>query len=266
MDDSGSPGFQPKATGAYPAPMPHRAPTRSRRLPAPALLVALAAAVGLWSWAQAGSPAVDRIWIDESSAAFEARLGEADPGDWSAEFEAALWAALEGEPRGATRAALLLARDPRSATTEGLLALLEQRTPYPERPDDAGACTAAAHLGQRDLTPDQVDRLERLALDQPHPDLEVRTECAIAAFTHGRRPSGRFLIRVLRIDTASEAVEGALTNSTTTAWARGRAATCLSDAFGLPRENWTDASLEDRERRADELSRLLGEPDPCLDR
>jgi hypothetical protein len=189
-----------------------------------------------------------------------------DPTAWRAEFEAALWTALRGEPRGATRAALLLARDPSAATTEGLLQVLEERATYPERPDDAGACTAAAHLVQRELTEAQLDRLEGLALDAPHPDLEVRTECAIAAFNHGRRPAGRFLIRVLRIDTPSEAVEGPLTDSTTTAWSRGRAATCLTDAFGLPRENWTDASLEERERRADELSGLLGEPDPCTTR
>lgn len=245
---------------------PQESAPRSRRPAIFLCLAALASGASLWSWAQADSTPPDRRWIEESSAAFEARLRNVDPAGWSTEFEAALWTALRGEPRGATRAALLLARDPSAATTEGLLKLLEERANYPERPEDAGACTAAAHLAQRELNAVQLDRLEGLALGAPHPDLEVRTECAIAAFGHGRRAAGRFLIRVLRIDTPSESVEGALTDSTTTAWARGRAATCLSDALGLPRENWTDASLEERERRADELSRLLGEPDPCLDR
>ena len=266
MDVCGRRGFQPRPNRAYPAPMTHRAPLRSRRLAASLCLAGAASAAGLWSWAQAGSSPQDRSWIEESSAAFEARLGAVDPAAWSPAFEQALWTALRGEPREATRAVLLLARDPSAATTEGLLQVLEERADYPERPDDAGACTAAAHLSQRELTDTQLDRLEGLALDAPHPDLEVRTECAIAAFSHGRRAAGRFLIRVLRIDTASEAVEGALTDSTTTAWSRGRAATCLTDAFGLPRENWTDASLAERERRANDLSRLLGEPDPCLDR
>lgn len=246
--------------------MARQLPHRSNRLPV-FLCVALAlSGAGLWTWAQAREAAPDRAWIEESSAAFEARLLAADPGTWDADFEAALWAALGGEPRAATRAALLLARDDRASTTEGLLQLLERRLEYPERPDDAGACTAAANLAQRELLPEQIDRLEALALDRPHPDVEVRTECAIAAFTHGRRSAGRFLVRVLRIDTASEAVDGPLTDSTTTAWARGRAATCLTDAFGLERVNWTDASLAERERRADELSRLLGEPDPALER
>ena len=278
-------GFQTGVAGAYPAPMPHqdspqsRCPASGRRLGG-LVLVGLASATGAGvlafgaglsafgagAPAQASSPAPDRSWIHESSAAFEERLRSADPDTWDAEFEAALWTALRGAPRGATRAALLLAHDPSNATSEGLLQLLEERTPYAERPADAGACTAATCLATRELSAAQLDRLEDLALDAPHPDLEVRTECAISAFTHGRRSAGRFLIRVLRIDTPSEQVEGALTDSTTTAWCRGRAGTCLTDALGLPRQNWTDASLEERQRRADELSRLLGEPDPCLTR
>jgi hypothetical protein len=266
MDARSPRGFQLRTGSAYSSSMARQAPLLAPHVSIAAGALALVLAGGLWAWAAAIPRAADRAWIDESSAAFETRLRTCDPSAWSPEFELALWAALPGPPREATRAALLLARDPRASTTDGLLEFLESRQPYAGRPDDAGACTAAASLAARDLNPGQVERLEQLASQAPHPDLEVRTECAIAAFTHGRRSAGRFLVRVLRIDTPSESVEGPLTDSATTAWARGRAATCLCDALGLPRENWTDASLTERERRADQLSRLLGEPDPCLTR
>lgn len=247
--------------------MTRPSPAGQRRLYLLPLAACALAATGLalrsagW-WSSSNTDA----WSRESTSAFEQRLVSASLDDWLVPERATLLNALSAEPKTSARAALLLARDKDPAVTEALLVFLEERQPIPQRNQDAGACTSAAALGARALTPEQVDRLANLALTSPHPDLEVRTECAIAAFRQGRRDCGSFLIRVLRIDTESESVEGPLTDSPTTAWARGRAAECLANTLGQAVENWTDAPLVERQQRADELSRLLGEPDPCLAR
>lgn len=171
-----------------------------------------------------------------------------------------LAATLDAEPKRATRAALWLARAAHSRADEILLTRLEQRIAGLERADDAGDCTAAAALAGRPLEPSAVDRLVLLTLgDRPHPDLEVRVECALAALDHGREEVLPLLVRVLRIDTPSEAREGSLTDSPSTAWVRGRADEALCTTFGLPIAVRTDLPLAEREAWADGLERRVAE-------
>ena len=204
------------------------------------------------------------VWRDLPSLAFERwlerELPRGSPVTVSDEALEDLSRALDAGPAEATRAALILAHSLDPSGYEALLARLERRVAGPGRADDSGDCTAAAALGRRPLAARTADRLLALADgDRPHPDLEVRTECALAALELGREESLGVLVRVLRIDTPSEAREGPLTDSPTTAWARGRAAEGLHRHLGLPYRDWTDAPIEERERRADELERQLQE-------
>lgn len=164
-------------------------------------------------------------------------------------------------PPIATRAALYLARTEHTAAYEALLTRLEQRLAGPDRADDAGDSTAARALGRRPLAENTAERLVALcAGPKPHPDLEVRVECAASALALGREEGLPYLLAVLRIDTAEAQRRGErLTESPTTAWARGRAAEVLCELLGLEHRVWTDAPLEVRAERALELERLLGE-------
>ncbi len=204
----------------------------------------------------------DLPWRTLSSLAFERWLLEEWTPGRSADLSPAdfdeLSTSLDQDPRTATRAALMFAHSADPRAVDRLLVQLEKRNLHEERADDSGDCTAAAALG-RIATPDQAgDRLVALAMGAaPHPDLEVRTECALAALELGRRDVVPFLLRVLRIDTPSAEREGRLTHSETTAWPRGRAAKALHDLAGRPYFERTDASVDEREALADQLEALL---------
>jgi hypothetical protein len=164
---------------------------------------------------------------------------------------------LAESPAVATRAAILLARSGAPAARELLLQRLEQRHAGDERDADVGDATAARALGRGPGDPGTVERLVALAAgSQPHPDLEVRVECAIAALAAQRTEGVEFLLAVLRIDTDEARRRGErLTTSTATAWARGRAAEALCALAGRPHRLWTEAPLAVREERALELER-----------
>ena len=94
--------------------------------------------------------------------------------------------------------------------------------------------------------------------EHPHPDLEVRTECAAAALELGRRGGVPYLLQVLRIGTwAGRSDVWEIQPGQNTAWARSRAAEALSRAAGVPCSFSTDASIADREREAAALAELL---------
>ena len=189
---------------------------------------------------------------------FEAFLLARLPGPLPPAELATLSEAFGSTPHRATRAALLLAASRSAAASEALLARLETRAEAPERHADAGDVTAAAALARGPLAERCAERLLELADGpRPHPDLEVRTGCAIAALTLGRWEAIDFLLRVLRIDTPSASRQGPITQSTTTAWPRGRAGEALSRAAGVPFEDWSDRSLTEREANADRLEALL---------
>lgn len=158
------------------------------------------------------------------------------------------------------RAALLMVHTQDSRAGRYLLRRLETRSLGPERGSDAGDVVVAAGLARM---PEAVERyragLIRLAAGQrPHPDLEVRVECAASAMALGSDAPIPFLLQVLRIDTyAGQADRRDFEPGPTTAWARGRAALALSRRAGVPCTYQSDASIADREDEAARLARLL---------
>jgi hypothetical protein len=246
-------------------------PVHHATRPAPAVATLLAAALALVLAAcsdvsgaaqQAGLP---HDWSRAHSARFERLLDEHLPLGSSTALAPAdlaqLRDGLAAQPAIATRAALWLARAHHPDASEVLLARLEERHAGADRAADVGDATGAAALGRAPLARDTLPRLRALAVgDAPHPDLEVRVECALAVLAAGDRSVVPLLLRVLRIDTPSEAREGALTDSPTTNWARGRADLALTALAGKDYRDRTDAPYAEREAWADELEALLLAP------
>lgn len=174
-----------------------------------------------------------------------------------------LAASLEQADFNALRAALILARSQAPQAAEILLERLEARISAPERAGDAADCVAAASFSTWHPAAHGIERLaERLAnLAQgarPHPDLEVRVECARSAILLGQDSPIPFLIAVLRIGTPAGKRAGTFWPAPeTTAWARGRAAEVLSWRAGTACEYPVDGSLAAREFEAEKLEKLL---------
>jgi len=97
---------------------------------------------------------------------------------------------------------------------------------------------------------------------RPHPDLEVRVECAATALFAGFEQVIPFLLQVLRIDTfAGRSDQRDFAVSSTTAWARGRAAEALSAYAGVPLTYRPDGPIAHREEEAAKLeARLASRP------
>ena len=104
-------------------------------------------------------------------------------------------------------------------------------------------------------------RLAALANDaDPHPDLEVRVECARSALFLGDESVGPFLLRVLRLGTQLGLDrDGTWRSAITTTWSRHRAGEALADYLGVDTPYHGDAPLTDREDAALELEALWNE-------
>jgi hypothetical protein len=166
--------------------------------------------------------------------------------------------ALDRMDESSLRAAVLLGRSHTPASGEVLWNRLEKRELGPDRGSDAGDVVAAAALA-RFPEARQYWRLVRLVDGPlPHPDFEVRVECACTALVLGIDRVIPFLLRVLRVGTwEGQGDAWERTPPMTTAWARGRAAEALSVRAGVPVTYRTDAPLADREREARHLAELL---------
>ncbi len=166
----------------------------------------------------------------------------------------------EMSPRS-VRAAVILGRSRIPAAAEVLLARLERRVLGPARNSDAGDTVAAAALLHFPGAPGYAERLEALSVGpRPHPDLEVRVECACTALALGRDGVAPFLLVVLRIGTWQGLEdERDFPASDTTAWARGRAAIALSRRAEVPVTYRTDSSIDDREWEVEQLQLALRE-------
>ena len=169
----------------------------------------------------------------------------------------------------AVRAAVILGRSRYSSNASILIRRLEKRVLGPERWSDCGDTVAAAALARFPDPARYAQRLVPLAAgSRPHPDLEVRVECAATALHAGFKEVIPFLLQVLRIDTyAGQADRRDFAVSPTTAWARGRAAEALSAFAGVPLTYRFDGSIAHREEEAAKLERLLlssppGAPQP----
>jgi len=162
-----------------------------------------------------------------------------------------LVAALE-DPVGtdATRAAVLLAHSAAhgdAAARAALAARLERRAIAPSRSEAGADVVAAAALAPHAVRDKQLAaRLVALAAgERPHPELDVRVECASAALGAGRREVVPFLLAVLRAETPAQ---GALDwpRTTSLAWAKGRAGDALAAHAGLSLTVRPDASWADQ--------------------
>ena len=176
----------------------------------------------------------------------------------------ALAAALDSMDLSSVRAAVILGRSLHAANASVLIRRLERRVPGPERHSDCGDCLAAVALARFPDPQLYARRMLPLAVGpRPHPDLEVRVECAATALYAGYEQVIPFLLQVLRIDTwegQEDARDFAV--SPTTAWARGRAAEALSLHAGVPLTYQPDGSIEHRQREATRLEELLLPPPP----
>lgn len=159
----------------------------------------------------------------------------------------------------AVRAAVILGRSRHPTSAAILIRRLERRVLGPERWSDCGDTLAAAALARYPDPRRYAQRLVPLAVGaRPHPDLEVRVECAATALHAGFTEVLPFLLMVLRIDTpAGQQDPRDFPVSPTTAWARGRAAEALSTYAGVPLTYRTDDSIEARQREAARLEELV---------
>lgn len=182
---------------------------------------------------------------------------------WNEATLEALGQALNEPGPRATRAAILLAHDSGEASSERLLARLEGRHKAPTRGLDAGDIVAAAGLGRRALTSSQVERLLVLVQQgNPHPDLEVRVECAASALASGGHAAAPFLIRVLRTETPAQVQDPRdWERVTTLAWAKGRAADALAAHTGLSHGFRADGSWAHQMRSANLFAKALDLPE-----
>lgn len=159
----------------------------------------------------------------------------------------------------AVRAAVILGRSRSSPGASLLIRRLEKRALGPERYSDCGDTLAAAALARFPDPARHAQRLVPLAVgSRPHPDLEVRVECAATALHAGFQEVIPFLLQVLRIDThAGQSDRRDFAVSPTTAWARGRAAEALSTYAGVALTYRPDGSIAHREDEAARLEALL---------
>jgi len=208
-------------------------------------------------------------WESSSLLAFEAELKTvSELGDFDDASYQALQRALQDDtaPTVAVRAALLLAAQDSLRADQLLLEQLESRQPHPDRPADAADVVAAAHLARSSRAEilDIPAILAQLADgDAPHPDLEVRTECARGALLLGRTEVAPFLLRLTRLDTPlGLARDGAWHSVALTTWSRSRAAEALAEVLGIPCPYRADASLADREAGALELEAAWAAANP----
>ena len=166
--------------------------------------------------------------------------------------------ALNQMDASSVRAAVILGRSRTDAAGQVLLRRLFVGESGPNRNSDAGDVTAAGALA-RFPEPQRYWRLVRLVYGpRPHPDLEVRVECAVSALHAGIDRVIPFLLQVLRIGTPDgrrDALDFEVPE--TTAWARGRAAEALSRRAGVELVFHPDASLQARQAEVRKLAALL---------
>ena len=212
-----------------------------------------------------GGPGLSENWASMPPIEFESEItilqSQARPIYWSTTDRRQLTAALAGQDATAVRAAVLLAHGSGKASTEALLTRLEQRTSAPTRARDGGELVAAAapalHPGRARV----AERLTGLSVGPtPHPDLEIRVECACSALQLGREEVVPFLIRVLRALTPAELEDpGDWERTTTVAWAKTRASQALSRALEAPVEFRPDGSWEHQMEAAARFETLWSE-------
>ena len=171
-----------------------------------------------------------------------------------------LKAALDGMDEPAMRAALLLGYSRDEGAAEALALRLEARIEGPDQDSDGADVVAAATLAAWPTDERFGARLIELSIGaRPHPDLEVRVECASSAVARGRTEVLPFLLRVLRANTPAQREDPPdWTPKSTMAWSKSRAATALSRHLGIRVTFRPDSSYDDQLAEIARLVSLLG--------
>jgi len=198
-------------------------------------------------------------WSEVPTWDFEQQVEALEPGPWSEGARLALSLALLPDDEGSVRAAVLLAHGA-APSAELLLAHLERREPEDERWEDAAEVVAAAALGPFLADRELARRVAALADGaHPHPDLEVRVECAAQVLARGDDSVIDLLLRVLHAGTPAEHGDPIdWPPQTTLAWSKGRAAEALAARAGVSDRFDPDASWAEQNEAADALERALG--------
>ncbi|MFN0243675.1 MAG: hypothetical protein ACKVWV_12340 [Planctomycetota bacterium] len=170
-------------------------------------------------------------------------------------------AAAEGGESG-LRAVLVLARSYDADAFSALLAVLDQRTPRSSNAADPGGdaalVVAAAALANARTVAAAGPRLESLSFGKnPHPDLDVRVQCAASALALGRTRAIPYLLGILRTGTSARAAAPRGTHLDDFVEPQLVAARALSARAGVPCEFRARAPLAARAAEADRLERLL---------
>jgi hypothetical protein len=210
------------------------------------------------------APNLPADWSDSSTLRFESLVQglQEQPAtwSWSSASLGKLSAGLDEAGEVALRAAVLLGQSDAGNAHGALIARLERRVPAPSRAHDAGDVVAASALG-RACTADAslAQRLAQLASGPiPHPDLEVRVECARSALGAGVDSVVPFLVRVLRAGTPAEKDDpGNWEPSIHLTWSKHRAAEALSLRAGVPCQFRPDGSWQHQMDEATRLEQLL---------
>jgi len=143
--------------------------------------------------------------------------------------------ALRGEDELALRGLLLLARCSDPLAGEILLQRLERRAvPRGDLGPAIDIAAAAAVRGFGDSR-NAASRLESLAYGQrPHPDLEVRVECACSALAFGRERAIPFLLAIQKHGTRIAVASSGWKPIADMDFCQRRAAEALSERAGRP--------------------------------
>jgi hypothetical protein len=216
-------------------------------------------------------------WSTMSLERFETWVQSALDGEKPVTIERAsmreLKRAIAGFDLTAMRAAIVLARSRDPRAYEIMMEHLEARVVGPERPDDAADVIAAAAMGQVRNVTNLGTRLEDLVVGDkdrklaPHPDLEVRVECACSLLEYKRTRGIGFLLRVLRDQTrAADDSKRDWTPTPHMAWAKSRAAFALSKFLATTDDFRPDGSIEHQEQEAARLEELWREKKRAMDR
>ncbi len=198
-------------------------------------------------------------WSSQAPWDFEQSVARLVPGTWSIEDRTTLGSALKRPDQVSIRAAVLLGFGGIDSA-HVILSYLEERIEEPAREADAAEVVATRALAR--FPEDSIrERLRLLAVGGiPHPDLEIRTECACVALEMGERQVIPFLLRVLHAGTPAQLTDPIdWSPKQTLAWSKGRAAASLSRVAGVPNEFQADGPWAAQNAQAQALAEALAQ-------
>jgi len=174
-----------------------------------------------------------------------------------------LSSALRADDPLALRALLVLARCSDPLACELLLVRLERRAPARGELGPTIDIAAAAAVRELPESRNAASRLESLAYGQrPHPELEVRVECACSALRLGRVKALPFLLSILKHGTRLAVASSSWKPIPEMGFCQRRAAEALGERAGLACHFRPLQPLEERESEIRALETQLAQRRP----